>query len=175
MGCQLKVKENAGDHTQTVYFVDWENPYENDFYIAEEVTVPITNNQTTKRPDIVLYINGIAVAVLELKRSTVSMAEGIRQNLTNQKRELIYKFFSTIGLVMAGNDSERLRYGVINTPEKYYLSWKEEADAIRRPGIRFCGKNYMTIIIGIVRILYQKRGRNRKLIQKIQIMMKNNG
>lgn len=124
-----KVKETAGDFTKTVFFVDWEQPLNNDFYIAEEVTVPITNNQTTKRPDIVLYVNGIAFGVIELKRSTVSMAEGIRQNLTNQKKEMIYKFFSTVGLVMAGNDSEGLRYGAINTPEKYYLSWKEDQNA----------------------------------------------
>ncbi len=81
---------------------------------------------TTKRPDVVLYVNGIALGVLELKRSTVSVAEGIRQNLDNQKKEFIQPFFSTMQLVMAGNDTEGLRYGTIQTPEKYYLTWKED-------------------------------------------------
>ena len=63
----------------------------------------------TKRPDVVLYVNGIALAVLELKRSTVSVAEGIRQNLDNQKKEFIQPFFSTLQWLMAGNDSEGLR------------------------------------------------------------------
>ena len=58
----------------------------------------------TKRPDVVLYVNGIALAVLELKRSTVSVAEGIRQNLDNQKKELIQPFFSTLQWLMAAND-----------------------------------------------------------------------
>ncbi|OPY55884.1 MAG: hypothetical protein A4E55_02367 [Pelotomaculum sp. PtaU1.Bin035] len=60
--------------------------------------------------------------VIELKRSTVSMSEGIRQNLTNQRKEFIMPFFATVGLIMAGNDSEGLRYGVTGTPEKYFLS-----------------------------------------------------
>src|SRR3972149_5566214 len=77
--------------------------------------------------DLVLYVNGIALGVLELKRSTVSVAEGIRQNLDNQKKVFIEHFFSTIQWVMAGNDPEGLRYGAIKTPEKYYLKWKEES------------------------------------------------
>lgn len=92
--------------------------------MAEEVTV---RGENTKRPDVVLYVNGIALGVLELKRSTVSVSEGIRQNLDNQKAVFIERFFTTVQLVMAGNDTEGLRYGVIGTPEKYYLSWKEES------------------------------------------------
>ncbi len=65
--------------------------------------------------------------MLELKRSIVSVAEGIRQNLDNQKKIFIEHFFSTMQLVMAGNDTEGLRYGTIQTPEKYYLTWKEES------------------------------------------------
>ena len=75
----------------------------------------------TKRPDVVLYVSGVALAVLELKRSTVSVAEGIRQNLDNQKKEFIQPFFSTLQWLMAGNDSEGLRYATIETPEKYWL------------------------------------------------------
>jgi len=83
----------------------------------------------TKRPDLVLYVNGIALGVLELKRSIVSVSEGIRQSLDSQKKEFIRPFYTTVQLVMAGNDTEGLRYGVIETPEKYWLRWKE-ADAL---------------------------------------------
>ncbi len=120
-----RVSPGLGQHTVTVQLIDWENPAANHFAIAEEVTV---TGKNTKRPDIVLYVNGIAVGILELKRSTVSVAEGIRQNLVNQKRDFIQPFFSTVQLVMAGNDTEGLRYGVIGTPEKHWLRWKE-ADA----------------------------------------------
>jgi len=119
----VKVKEGAGEQTQTIWLIDWENPENNHFALAEEVTVKGKNN---KRPDIVLYINGIALGILELKRSIVSISEGIRQNLDNQKKEFIRPFFTTLQLVMAGNDTQGLRYGTIETPEKYYLEWKEE-------------------------------------------------
>lgn len=120
------VKEDVSSHNQTVKFINWEEPLKNNFYIAEEVTVRGEHN---KRPDIVLYINGIAVCVLELKRSIVSVSEGIRQNLDNQTDNFIKPFFSTIQLIMAGNDTEGLRIGVIQTPEKYYIEWKEDEKA----------------------------------------------
>lgn len=118
----VKDKEGAGEQNQTVWLVDWQKPEANDFAIAEEVTV---TGENKKRPDLVLYINGIALGVIELKRSTVSVAEGIRQNLDNQQQDFIRNFFTTMQLVMAGNDTQGVRYGTIETPEKYYLEWKE--------------------------------------------------
>ncbi|MHB8564662.1 MAG: type I restriction endonuclease, partial [Acidiferrobacteraceae bacterium] len=85
-----------------------------------------------RRPDLVLYVNGIAVGVLELKNSRVSIGDGIRQLLSNQQKEFNEWFFSTVQIVFAGNDSEGLQYGTIGTPEKYFLKWKEdEADNSR--------------------------------------------
>ena len=118
----VKDKEGAGELNQTVWLIDWKNPLNNHFSIAEEVTV---KGEHKKRPDIVLYVNGIALGVLELKRSSVSVTEGIRQNLDNQKKSFIRNFFTTIQIVMAGNDTQGIRYGTIETTEKYYLEWKE--------------------------------------------------
>jgi type I restriction enzyme R subunit len=126
----VKVRPDVGEQTATVWLVDWENVDDNDFAIAEEVTVA---GENTKRPDLVLYINGIALGVVELKRSIVSVTEGIRQNLDSQKKEFIRPFYTTVQLVMAGNETEGLRYGVIETPEKYWLRWKE-ADAHPQAG-----------------------------------------
>ena len=100
-----RVRPGLGEQTVTVDLIDWKNPDANHFAIAEEVTV---EGKNTKRPDIVLYVNGIAIGVLELKRSTVSVSEGIRQNLDNQKKEFIRPFFTTVQLVLAGNDTEGL-------------------------------------------------------------------
>ena len=119
----VQVREEVGENTQTVWLINWKNPLENDFAIAEEVTV---KGENPKRPDVVLYVNGIALGVLELKRSIVSVSEGIRQNLDNQTSRFIKSFFATMQFVMAGNDTQGLRYGTIETPEKYYLTWKEE-------------------------------------------------
>jgi type I restriction enzyme R subunit len=121
----LHVKPGIGEHTETVWLIDWANPEANHFAIAEEVTVL---GHHAKRPDIVLYVNGIALATLELKRSIVSVTEGIRQTIGNQSPEFIRPFFTTVQLVLAGNDVEGLRYGVIDTQEKYWLTWKEPSD-----------------------------------------------
>lgn len=140
----VKVKADVGAQTETVWLIDWKNPERNRFAIGEEVTVNAADPKAHgKRPDIVLYVNGIALGVLELKRSTVSVAEGIRQNLDNQKKTFIEPFFSTMQYVMAGNDTEGLRYGTIATPEKYYLTWKEEgsgANALDNAIRKLCGK-----------------------------------
>jgi len=135
-----KVREDVGENTQTVRLIDWEQTQNNHFAIAEEVSI---KGENRKRPDIVIYVNGIALGVLELKRSTVSVSEGIRQNLDNQKSMFIMPFFGTVQLVMAGNDTEGVRYGVINTPEKYYLKWKEESDVanlLDRHLLQMCNK-----------------------------------
>jgi type I restriction enzyme R subunit len=121
----VKVRAEAGDNTETVDLIDWKHPLKNEFAIAEEVTVSGIND---KRPDIVLYVNGIALGVLELKRSIVSINEGIRQNITNQQKDFIQSFFSTVQLAFAGNDTQGLRYGTIGTSEKYYIKWKEQSE-----------------------------------------------
>jgi type I restriction enzyme R subunit len=122
----VAVKVAAGEVSETVHLVNWDRPADNDFAIAEEVTL---KGGHERRPDIVLYLNGIAVGVLELKNSRVGLGEGIRQCLSNQQPEFNDWFFSTVQLVLAGNDSEGLRYGTIETQEKYFLTWKEdEAD-----------------------------------------------
>jgi type I restriction enzyme, R subunit len=121
----VKIKPDVGENTVTVHLIDWQHDplNNNDFAIAQEVTV---SGQYTKRPDIVLYINGIALGVIELKRSTVQVTDAIHQNLDNQQDRFIKGFFTTMQLVMAGNDTQGLRYGTTETPEKYYLTWKED-------------------------------------------------
>ena len=139
----VKEKEGSGEHTKSIWLIDWDNPEANDFAIAEEVSI---KGEHKKRPDIVLYVNGIALGVLELKRSTISISEGIRQNLDNQSKDFIRNFFTTIQLVMAGNDSQGLRYGTIETPERYYLEWKEAHPEYRRP------RSVNTLLVTSVRV-----------------------
>ncbi len=121
----VKVKAEAGENYETVELIDWKRPLENEFAIAEEITI---QGNREKRPDIMLYVNGIALGVVELKRSTISIGDGIRQHIVNQQKEFIQSFFTTIQWVFAGNDTQGLRYGTIGTPEKYFLKWKEEGE-----------------------------------------------
>ena len=121
----VPVKTEAGKVTETVHLINWKEPEKNQFAIAEEVTL---KGGHERRPDLVLYLNGIAIGVIELKKSSGSIGDGIRQNLSNQKQEFNEWFFSTIQFVFAGNDSTGLQYGTILTPEKMFLKWKEDEE-----------------------------------------------
>lgn len=124
----MPVSQGAGLPNKQVMLIDWKNPDNNIFSIAEEVTV---RKQTVvaehRRPDVVIYINGIAVAVIELKKATVSVEDGINQNWRNQQQGQIPQFYSTMQLLMAGSESEGVYYGTTLTPPKFYLHWKEPA------------------------------------------------
>jgi type I restriction enzyme R subunit len=115
--------QEQGQREERVQLIDWDNPNNNLFGIAEEVTLK-SNHE--RRPDLVLYVNGIALAVIELKRSSVGIGEGIRQAISNQSELFNKWFYTTVQWVVAGNDSEGLRYGAIGTEEKYFLAWKED-------------------------------------------------
>ena len=125
----VPVKTDASQPTETVHLIDWQKPEQNDFALAEEVTL---KGGHERRPDLVLYLNGVAIGVIELKNSRVSVGDGIRQSLSNQQPEFNEWFFTTAQIMFAGNDSEGLRYGTIGTPEKYFLTWKEDEADNRR-------------------------------------------
>ncbi len=117
----VPVQIAAGLAHETVHLVDWERPEKNDFALAEEVTL---KGGYERRPDIVIYLNGIAVGVIELKRGSVEVADGVRQLITNQEEIFNLPFFTTVQLVFAGNDSQGLRYGTATTRAEFFVEWK---------------------------------------------------
>ncbi len=119
----VPVQIAAGKVHETVHLIDWDHADRNDFALAEEVTL---KGSIERRPDLVMYINGIAVTVVELKRSSVEVADGVRQLITNQEEIFNKGFFGTVQLVLAGSDSQGLHYGTTGTPEKYFVEWKDE-------------------------------------------------
>jgi type I restriction enzyme R subunit len=143
----VKVKPGIGEQNETVWLIDWSDPDANHFAVAEEVTI---SGSHTKRPDLVLYVNGIAVVTIELKRSKVAVSEGIRQTIGNQKADFIRPFFTTVQLVLAGNDVEGLRYAVIDTQEKFWVSWREKseiAEPLDRALTQLCSKPRLLEIV----------------------------
>ena len=144
-------KVEAMSKPEIVHFIDWQNPLNNHFAVAEEVTL---KGAKERRPDIVLYINGIAMGVLELKKASVSASEGIRQSISNQTKFFNIAFFPTVQLVLAGNDSNGLYYGTTKTEEKYFLKWKEDNDVynpdeilLDKHIIQFCQKERLIDIL----------------------------
>jgi type I restriction enzyme R subunit len=142
----VPVQIAAGQAHETVHLIDWEHAEKNDFALADEVTL---RGGYERRPDIVLYINGVAIAVIELKRSSIEIGDGARQLITNQEEIFNKGFFSTVQVLLAGSDSQGLRYGTTGTPEQFFVEWKDEAPTgappaagalLDRPLAQLCNK-----------------------------------
>ncbi len=146
----VAVQIAAGQPHNTVHLVDWDNPEANDLALAEEVTL---KGGYERRPDLVLYLNGIAVGVIELKRSSVSIADGVRQLITNQEEIFNLGFFATVQLVFAGSDSQGLRYGTVTTKEEFFVDWKAgpsdsaAGTLLDRPLAELCEKSHLLELI----------------------------
>ena len=149
----VPVQIAAGKPHETVHLIDWEHPENNDFALAEEVTL---NGGLERRPDLVLYLNGLAVVVIELKRGSVDIADGIRQLITNQETLFNLGFFTTVQLLLAGNDAQGLRYGTTGTPEQLFVEWKDENPTaaplpagalLDRPLAQLCNKTRLLDLI----------------------------
>ena len=121
----VKSRPSETENEQDVMLFDFANPYENYFDIAEEVSFidPLTGFNA--RPDLVVYVNGIAIAVIELKRSLVSLDEGIAQHLSNEKN-LIPSFFTTTQFTVAASANNGFKYATIGTPLKFWCPFKKD-------------------------------------------------
>ncbi len=147
----VQVQIAAGKPNENVDLIDWEHPEKNDFALAEEVTL---KGGYERRPDIVLYLNGIAIAVIELKRGSVEVADGVRQLITNQEEIFNKGFFSTAQLIFAGNDSQGLRYGTATTRAEFFVEWKSADTSplttgalLDRPLAELCEKSRLLDLI----------------------------
>jgi len=150
----VPVQIAAGQSHETVHLVDWEHPEKNDFALAEEVTL---KGGYERRPDLVVYLNGIAVSVIELKRGSVEVTDGVRQLITNQEEIFNLPFFTTVQFVFAANDTQGLRYGTATTRAEFFVEWKaaQNADGVSlatgayldRPLAEMCGKSRLLDLI----------------------------
>ena len=111
----------------SLHYIDYKVPENNVFHVTDEFVVDRVNQQEqtkTRRPDLVLFINGIPFGVIELKKSTRDTEEGISQMLRNQGKDEIPTLFKYIQITLAGNNHSP-QYGTTGTPKKFYAVWKE--------------------------------------------------
>lgn len=125
----IKSQPSPEENHEDVMFFDFDHPQNNHFAIAEEVSYIDPLLGKNKRPDIVVYVNGIALAVIELKRSLVNYEEGIKQHLSNE-RDFIPSFFTTTQFTIASNDDVEFRYGTIGTPLAFWCKWKRDTNKV---------------------------------------------
>ena len=121
-------QENMVDGTKRSFdikYIDFEHPENNDFYVTEEFSVLRMNGKDYARPDIVLFVNGIPLAVIECKDASVPIIQSISQNIRNQKPDYIPQLFKFIQIVMAANKNET-KYATCGTPDKFWSTWNEQ-------------------------------------------------
>ena len=121
-------QENMVDGTKRSFdikYIDFEHSENNDFYVTEEFSVLRMNGKDYARPDIVLFVNGIPLAVIECKDASVPIIQAISQNIRNQKPDYIPQLFKFIQIVMAANKNET-KYATCGTPDKFWSTWNEQ-------------------------------------------------
>lgn len=123
-----KLPDNEGFRSFDIDYIDWQDPYNNVFHVVEEFRVEREDGQGTIRPDIVLFVNGIPFAVIECKRSSIAVSQGIEQTLRNQFKEYAPHLFKYVQIVMATNKNET-KYATCYTPKKFWNIWKEENES----------------------------------------------
>ncbi len=108
-----------------LYYIDWDTPENNVFHVVEEFSVEREDGRGHCRPDIVLFVNGIPLAVIECKSSSIAIAQGIEQTIRNQGKDYIPQLFKYSQILMATNKNET-KYATCNTPKRYWTHWREE-------------------------------------------------
>jgi type I restriction enzyme R subunit len=112
----------------TMRYIDWHNPKNNVYHITEEFIVD--GGREKRRPDLILFVNGIPFVVIENKRrdKNESIDEAISQNIRNQKHEEgIPRLFHYAQLLLAVHPNE-VKYGATGTPAKFWSIWKEDVE-----------------------------------------------
>lgn len=120
-----RVSKTDGVRSFNMNYIDYEHPENNVFHAVEEFTVEREDGQGHVRPDIVLFINGIPFGVIECKKASVSINQGISQMLRNQNMQYAPQLFKYVQVVMSTNKNET-KYGTVGTPAKFWGVWKED-------------------------------------------------
>lgn len=116
----------------TLHYIDWERPERNVYHVTEEFAVERAGSRDTYRPDVVLFVNGIPIAIIECKKADLGpgkdpIREAISQHLRNQKDDGIPTLFTYAQLLLAVSHNEA-KYATTGTPAKFWASWKERGD-----------------------------------------------
>lgn len=123
-----KVSDIDGIRSFNINYIDWIHPENNLYHVVEEFSVEREDGQGTVRPDIVLFINGIPIGVIECKKASITVDQGISQMLRNQGQEYVPQLFKFVQVVMSTNKNDT-QFATVYTPKKFWSVWKEEEES----------------------------------------------
>lgn len=116
--------DNLGTHSFDLQYIDFEHPERNKWQVTDEFSVERANGSYA-RPDIILLCNGIPLVVIENKKSSVDVKEGVLQNVRNMMPDYIPQLFKYAQLVLAVNPN-KVVYGTSGTTADYFVEWREQ-------------------------------------------------
>lgn len=126
LGESVDITIDGDTRGRQLKFIDWENPANNFYHMTAEFPVRRERRDDTRRPDIVLFVNGIPLVIIEVKCSAVETSQGISQQIRNQNPDgEIPRLFAVSQLLIAANDSDP-RYATTGTPTKFWALWREQ-------------------------------------------------
>ena len=132
LGTSVDVEVDGDRKGRQVHFIDWLRPERNVYHVSDEFAVERSRSHETCRPDLVLFINGIPVVVIECKRrdqdgdvGDKAIERAIKQVVTYQKDDHIPQLFQFAQLVL-GTSVNACRYGTVGTSLKFWSVWKED-------------------------------------------------
>ena len=139
LGTALEQTIEGNSKSFTLHYIDWQKPERNVFHVVPEFAVERSRSLETARPDIVLFVNGIPLCVIECKSPKTEIEQAISQNIRNQGDDYIPRLFTTVQLVL-GINKNAAQYATTGTPKKFWGVWNELedkdsdiADSINKP------------------------------------------
>lgn len=127
LGISLEQNIEGDSKSFTLNYIDWQNPRRNSFHVTAEFSVERSRSSETARPDIVLFVNGIPLSVIECKSPKTEIEQAISQNLRNQRDDYIPSLFTYSQLVVGINKNEA-SFATVGTIRKFWSVWKEKQD-----------------------------------------------
>ena len=124
LGTSLEQTIESDSKSFNLNYIDWRNWDRNVFHATPEFPVERTRSTETARPDVVLFCNGIPLAVIECKAPDIEVDQAVSQSIRNQSDDYIPKLFIYAQLVVAVNKNMAL-YGTVGTPKGFWSVWKQ--------------------------------------------------
>ena len=127
LGTTITKSIDGDSKSYSFRYIDWERPENNVFHVTAEFSVERTASSQTKRCDIVAFVNGIPIVVIENKRPTESLKKADSQLIGYQNEDNIPQLFHFAQLLIGMNRNEA-RYATVGTPRKFWQTWRDEED-----------------------------------------------
>lgn len=130
LGTALEQPIEGDSKSHTLNYIDWKNPANNVFHATAEFSVERARSTQTARPDVVLFVNGIPLVVIECKAPDVEVEQAISQMIRNQGEEYIPRLFTYAQVLLAVNKNEA-QYATVGTSKAFWSVWNELENAER--------------------------------------------